>query len=123
MDEHIAACAASNVAQIAKEVTCVNFSKLKDYVAQHKLAMRLVAAIKSRADLAEISKRHLKAECKESGLKISEKNGMLFPEEGSEYGFLMLLDRRRYTVTLIDNKPETYEAPSRHEAQRAESSH
>lgn len=120
MDEHIAACAAENVDQVAKAVTFVDFSCLKEYVSKHKLSMRLIAAIRSRNDLADISKKRLKAECKEAGLKISETNGMLSPQEGSEYGFLMLLDRRRYTVTLIEKKPETYEAPSRHAAARAE---
>ena len=120
MDEHIAACAAANVDQVAKFVACVDFTHLKEYVSKHKLSMRLIAAIRSRNDLAEISKRCLKAACKEAGLKISETKGMLSPQEGSEYGFLMLLDRRRFTVTLIEKKPETYEAPSRHAAERAE---
>jgi len=120
MDEHIAACAAANVDLVSKEVACVDFLGLKDFVLKHKLSMRLIAAIKSRKNLADISKRRLKAECKEAGLKISEIKGMLSPQEGSEYGFLMLLDRRRYTVTLIEKKPETYEAPSRHAAARAE---
>jgi len=120
MDEHIAACAATNVDQVAQGVTFVDFTRLKDFVSNHKLSMRLIAAIRSRDDLADISKRRLKAECKAAGLKIAERNGKLFPADGSEYGFLMLLDRRRYTVTLIDQQPETYEAPSRHAAPRAE---
>jgi hypothetical protein len=120
MEEHIAACAAANVDDVSRVVSFVDFSGLKDFVSKHKLSMRLIAAIKQRGDLADISERCLKAECKEAGLKISERGGKLFPAEGSEYGFLMLLDRRRYTVTLIDRKPETYEAPSRHVATRAE---
>jgi hypothetical protein len=82
--------------------------------------MRLVAAIKSRPDLVNISKRCLRSECRQAGLKIEQKDGKLVPAEGSEMGFLMLLDRRRYTVTLIERTPETYEAPSRHSAARAE---
>lgn len=120
MDEHIAASAAKNVNEVAKAVTFVDFTSLKGFVSKHKLSMRLIAAIRSRDDLAAISKRRLKAECKEAGLKVSDVKGMLSPQEGSEYGFLMLLDRRRYTVTLIEKKPETYEAPSRHIASRAE---
>jgi len=120
MDEQIAASAMKNVAFVAKEIKCVNFDRLKDYVSSHKMAMRLISAIKSRKDLNSISKNLLKSECKTAGLKVSEENGILFPEDGSEFGFLMLLDRRRYTVTLIAKKPETYEAPSRHIAQRAD---
>lgn len=120
MDEHIAACAATNVDHIAGEVSCVDFTALRGFVSQHKLAMRLVAAIKSRNDLSAITKQRLKAECKDSGVKLVLKDGKLLPTEGSEMGFLMLLDRRRYTVTLVPQQPETYEAPSRHLAATAE---
>lgn len=114
MDSHIAACAAANVDRIATEVTCVDFSGLRDFVAKHKLAMRLVAAIKSRGDLGRISPVCLASECTDAGVEYSMKNERLLPKNGSEMGFLMLLDRRRYTVTLIEEQPETYEAASRH---------
>lgn len=120
MDDQMAACAMGNVDRIAEDITCVDFTELKEFVSKHKLAMRLVAAIKSRNDLTAISKKRLNAECKDSGIKVTQKNGKLTPSEGSEMGFLMMLDRRRYTVTLIEKKPETYEAPSRHVAPRAE---
>ncbi len=120
MDGQIAACAIENVDHIAEDIVCVDFDGLKQFVTNHKLAMRLVAALKSRNDLTAISKRRLKAECKEAGLKVEQKDGRLVPSEGSEMGFLMLLDRRRYTVTLIEQQPETYEAPSRHKAARAD---
>ena len=114
MDDHIAACAAANVDHITGEISCVDFVALREFVSQHKLAMRLVAAIRSRNDLAAITKERLRAECKDSGVKLIQKDGKLFPAEGNEMGFLMLLDRRRYTVTLVPKQPETYEAPSRH---------
>lgn len=120
MDEHIAACAATNVDYIAGEMSCVNFDALRGFVSRHKLAMRLVAAIKSRNDLSAITKQRLKAECNDSGVKLVQKDGKLLPAEGSEMGFLMLLDRRRYTLTLVPKHPETYEAPSRHPAAKAE---
>jgi hypothetical protein len=120
MDEHIAACAAINVDHIAGEVSCVEFAALREFVSQHKLAMRLVAAIKSRNDLSAITKQRLKAECKDSGVKLVHQDGKLLPAEGSEMSFLMLLDRRRYTVMLVPKQPETYEAPSRHLAATAE---
>jgi hypothetical protein len=120
MDQHIAACAMGNVDRIAEDITCVDFEELKGFVSGHKLAMRLVAALKSRQDLAAVSAKRLRAECKESGVKVVEKNGKLMPAEGSEMGFLMLLDRRRYTVTLVEKQPETYEAASRHGATRAD---
>jgi len=120
MDEQMSACAMANVEEIAEHITCVDFEGLKKFVSNHKFAMRLVAAIKSRDDLSAISKKRLKTECKDAGLKICENANKLAPVEGSEMGFLMLLDRRRYTVTLIEKYPETYEAPSRHSAARAD---
>jgi len=114
MDEHIAAFAAANVAHITGEISCVNFTALGDFVAKYKLAMRLVAAIRSRNDLSSITSQRLKAECKGAGVKLITRNRKLLPEPGSEMGFLMLLDRRRYTVMLVPKQPETYEAASRH---------
>lgn len=120
MDEHIAAFAAANVAHISGEISCVNFAALSDFVSKHKLAMRLVAAIKSRNDLSSITSQRLKAECKGCGVKLITKGGKLIPAKGSEMGFLMLIDRRRYTVTLVPKQPETYEAASRHPAATTE---
>ena len=120
MDGQIAACATTNVDRISEEVTCVDFTSLREFVSTHKLAMRLVAAIKIRNDLDSISRTRLRAECRDSGVKVIQKDGKLMPAAGNEMGFLMLLDRRRYTVTLIDKQPETYEAPSRHLAARAD---
>jgi hypothetical protein len=120
MDEHVAACAAANVDHISQNVSCVDFTGLRAFVSTHKMGMRLVAAIKGRNDLLAITRTRLRSECKAAGVKVVLKDGKLLPAEGNEMSFLMLLDRRRYTVTLIPNTPETYEAPSRHSALRAE---
>ena len=118
MDAHIAACAAGNVDRISQDVTCVDFTGLRGFVSQHKLAMRLVAAIRSRDDLMKISLKLLKNSCKANNVEFVTRNGKLVPSEGSEMDFLLLLDRRLYTLELIDKKPETYQASSRHLAQR-----
>jgi hypothetical protein len=120
MDQYVAASAVENVNRIEKTITCVNFASLREFVSKHKRAMRLVAAIKSRNDLAAIVPKRLRIECKECGIALIQKAGKLFPAPGSELAFLMLLDRRRYTVTLITGQPETYEAASRHPANQAE---
>jgi hypothetical protein len=121
MDEHIAACAAVNVAKIAEKVACVDFAGIRDFVSKHKVAMRLVAAIKSRIDLVEISLKRLKTSCKANNVQFKTKNGKLIPGVGSEMDFLLLLDRRLYTLELIENRPETYQASSRHLATKATS--
>jgi len=118
MDQHIAACAAANVGRISEDITSVDFIGLKDFVSKHKLAMRLVAAIKSRNDLGEISLKRLKASCKANKVEFTIRNGKLVPSEGSEMDFLLLLDRRLYTLELIEKAPETYQAASRHLAKQ-----
>lgn len=119
MEQHIMASAAANVQAISEDMTCVSFDGLGAFVAKHKLAMRLVAALKSRADLAAISLRLLKASCKSNEVHFTVKGGKLVPSQGSEMDFLMLLDRRLYTLTLIEKHPETYQAASRSPAARS----
>jgi len=113
MDHQIAACAKENISYIEETITCVDFTDLREFVSTHKRAMRLVAVIKGRRDLAAIALKLLHAECKQARIPLRQKNGKLFPEPGHELAFLMLLDRRRYTVTLVEGQPETYEAASR----------
>lgn len=113
MDRHIAMSAATNVATISQAVTCVDFSGIGDYVAEHKLAMRLVAALKIRADLSQISLKRLRASCKQNDIPVTVRDNKLSPTAGYEMDFLLLLDRRLYTLTLIDQHPETYQAAAR----------
>ena len=45
--------------------------------------------------------------------EISESNGYVSIAAGHEMGFLEVLDRRRYEVTLVKEEPEKYRAASR----------
>lgn len=118
IDAQIAASAVASVDSISSDMACVEFTGIRDFVAKHKLAMRLVAALKTRSDLADISLKLLKASCKSNNVSFKVKGGKLLPEAGSEMDFLMLLDRRLYTLTLIEQHPETYQAASRSLANR-----
>lgn len=113
IESYVATCALTNIASISTRISCVNFDQMKDFIKCHKRAMRLVAAIKSRDDLEKVSSARLKTFCAENKVPLEESDGKLWPLEGHELQFLMVLDRRRYTVTLIEDEPETYEAPSR----------
>ena len=97
LDEHILQQAEQNSRALEQDIGFVNFDGIVQYVANHKRAARLVASLRSRDDLSQISKTHLKKLCK-------------------EYLFLQVLDRRRYNVTLIENNDETYVAASRRRA-------
>jgi hypothetical protein len=113
IERYVATCALESIKSVSKRISCVNFDQMKDFIKSHKRAMRLVAAIKSRDDLEKISSIKLKVFCAENKVPLTESKGKLWPVTGHELQFLMVLDRRRYTVTLIENEPETYEAPSR----------
>lgn len=119
MDEHVSACAMKNVDRIAEDITCVHFDGFREFISTHKRAMRLVAAIRSRNDLTAISGELLRSGCQGCDIQVLEEDGKLMPAPGSELAFLMLLDRRRYTLKLIDEQPEIYEAASRCIARKA----
>jgi hypothetical protein len=113
METHVAASAAINLASIAERVTCVNFDRLKTFIGGHKRAMRLVAAIKSRDDLEQTSLRMLRKYCESSGVPLERDRNHIWPAPGHEMDFLLVLDRRRYPIQLVEDETEIYEAMSR----------
>lgn len=113
LDATILAKAKENAESLHATVTFIDFAGIAEYVGAHKRAARLVAALKKRDDLSETDQRLLKQACKHTGVTLERRNGRIFPAAGHEYEFLMLLDRRRYALTLIPDAPETYEAASR----------
>ena len=118
LDQRILAKAAENAQELQKVIPFLALESLAHYVSTHKRAARLVAAIRSRNDLDRMTKGRLKAECHQTGVQTKEVDGKLQPVDGQELQFLMLLDRRRYSVLLIADNPETYEAASRRQVQR-----
>ena len=102
-----------NIQALGQAISFVQFDDLVEYVKTHPRAARLVAAIKSRDDLAGMTKHNVKKECDATGIDVAEANGKLIPPQGQEMHFLYLLDRRRYSLELVPNTPETYEAASR----------
>jgi hypothetical protein len=99
--------------EFERTVRGVNFLGLENYVKTHRRAGRLVASLRARDDLAQTSATSLKRECKTNLIETTTTNGKIGPKEGSEMAFLELLDRRRYTVELIDDQEEYYVAASR----------
>lgn len=113
LDATILAKAKENAESLHAAVTFIDFAGIAEYVGTHKRAARLVAALKRRDDLSDTDQALLKKACKSTGIKLERRNGRVFPAAGHEYEFLMLLDRRRYTLTLVSETVETYEASSR----------
>jgi len=113
LDELVLAKATQNTQKLQQIMEFVDFNSLAEYVSMHKRAARLVAAIRSRDDLSGITVDSLKAVCKATGVEVEEIDDKVGPVSGHEMHFLMLLDRRRYSLALIEENTETYEAASR----------
>ncbi|MHC1575306.1 MAG: Kiwa anti-phage protein KwaB-like domain-containing protein [Candidatus Methanogasteraceae archaeon] len=113
LDERVLAKATKNTQELQYVMEFVDFNGLAEYVSTHKRAARLVAVIRSRDDLYGVTKDSLKAVCEATGVEVEEMDGKVSPVNGQEMRFLMLLDRRRYSLSLIEENPETYEAASR----------
>jgi Domain of unknown function (DUF4868) len=113
IEDSIAKKLAKNITEVAKSVTCVDFSKFRDFIVDHKRASRLIAGLRARADIHLTSPKKLKRGCKTNGIQVVETEGKIYPKPGFEMAFLELLDRRRYQIVLIDGEEELYVAPNR----------
>lgn len=113
LDKQIKMAAVENIKGLEDQMPGIAFGKLSDYVAGHKRAARIVAALCSRPDLAETSVTNLRRECQRNSVSVKTIDGKLCPSPGSELAFLQMLDRRRYVISLVAGRWEQYEAGSR----------
>jgi hypothetical protein len=111
--EAILAAVPENVQSIQQELPFVALDSIAEYAAKHPRAARLLASVCSYADIRNINKSLLKKLCRHTGVEVRESKGKLIVEQGHEMGFLEVLDRRRYEVSLVKGKPERYRAASR----------
>lgn len=102
-----------NVEAIQKDLAFVNFATVQDYASAHPRAARYLASIRSQKETKNIDKSALKKLCTDTGVEVRESNGKLFVDDDHIMGFLEVLDRRRYEVTLVKGKPERFRAASR----------
>ena len=102
-----------NIKAIGKDLPFVEFSDIEAYAGKHPRAARYLASIRGQADMKSIDKILLKRLCKQTGVVVREAKGKVSVSTGSELGFLEVLDRRRYEISLIKQKPERYRAASR----------
>lgn len=102
-----------NIKAIRRDLTFVEFDGIEDYAGKHPRAARYLASIRGQEETRNIDKSLLKKLCKQTGVEITESRGKVVVTGGHEMGFLEVLDRRRYEVSLIKEKPERYRAASR----------
>jgi len=102
-----------NITAIRKDLAFVDFDGIEAYAGKHPRAARYVASIRGQEETKNIDKSLLKKLCKQTGVEIAEAKGKVVITDGHEMGFLEVLDRRRYEVSLVKEKPERYRAASR----------
>ncbi len=102
-----------NIKAIAKDLAFVEFDGIEAYARKHPRAARYLASIRGQEETKNIDKVLLKQLCKRTDVDITESKGKVVIAAGREMGFLEVLDRRRYEVSLVREKPEQYRAASR----------
>ncbi len=102
----------NNVDSIKRDVDFIDFESIQAYASKHLRAARYLASIRTQ-QLAGISCDALKRQCRTTGVKIEEADGLLRVADVHVMGFLEVLDRRRYQVELVPGTPEQFKAASR----------
>jgi hypothetical protein len=113
IEEFAAAEAHAMTLSLGTKVKFIEYAGLADYVAKHRRAARLVAALHSRTDLHTIKRSLFVKAAKECGIVLSENGRKVTPEKGSELGVLEMLDDRRYTTALKTGQKPAFVASSR----------
>ena len=102
----------ANVGAIASDLPFIELSGIEEYAQSRPRAARYLASIRSQA-LEGMDQGALIQLCNSTGVDIQEANGKIEVKAGGEMGFLEVLDRRRYRVELVPERPEQFRAPSR----------
>lgn len=102
-----------NIQAIAKDLGFVEFDGVEAYAGKHPRAARHLASIRAQKETKSIDKSLLKRLCRQTGVEVTESKGKVGIAPGHEMGFLEVLDRRRYEVSLVKESPERYRASSR----------
>jgi hypothetical protein len=102
-----------NIKAIRKDLAYVEFDGIAAYAGKHPRAARYLASIRGQEATKNIDKSLLKKLCKQTGVEVTDAKGKVIVTNGHEMAFLEVLDRRRYEVSLVREKPERYRAASR----------
>ena len=113
LQEAILGAVPENIKAIQKDLKFVDFAGIEEYAGKRPRAARYLASIRAQDQTKNISKAALKSLCKRTGVEVEETKGKVAASAGHELGFLEVLDRRRYEVNLVKEKPERYRAASR----------
>jgi len=113
LQDAILAAVSDNIQAISADVPFVDFGSIEVYASRRPRAARYRASIRAQEETKSIDKSLLSDLCTETGVEVSDADGTIVVTEGHEMGFLEVLDRRRYEITLVKESPERYRAASR----------
>lgn len=102
-----------NIKAIQKDLSFVLFDGIEKYASKHPRAARYLASIRGQEEIKNIDKSLLTKLCEQTGVEVTKSKGKILVTDGHEMGFLEVLDRRRYEVSLVKEQPERYRAASR----------
>ncbi len=103
----------ANVKVIQDNLGFVDLGPIGAYAASRPRAARYLASIRTQDATRNIDQTLLLDFCQQTGVDLEQSDGKLRVVGGHEMGFLEVLDRRRYEVTLVKAAPERYRAASR----------
>ena len=102
-----------NISVIQQRMPYVDWSSVETYAVTHSRSASLLASISTGNLAVNVDKDSLIDLCTKTGVVVSEFNGTINVPENQVRGFLEVLDRRRYEVSLVPQSPETFRATNR----------
>ena len=101
-------------AELQVDLPYVDLSSVQEFATERSRAARLAASIRSRRRVENVDQSALAEQCERTDVRIETgSDGRLRVAEGHEFGFLEVLDRRRYNVELVAGELEAFRAASR----------
>ena len=113
IDEAIAEAVPQNVRAISQDAFFVDWSNIEEYAASHSRAANLLASIRTQGYAENLDTAALQSLCRRTGVALDTSQGQIVVPTEQIMPFLEVIDRRRYEVGLVPNRPEQYKASSR----------
>ena len=101
-----------NVAKIQQSIPFVDMESIQEFASTNLNAAKRLKSVCSQ-QLDGIVREKLISECCSAEVKLTQVNGMLLVGDGHEFDFLDVLDRRRFSVSLIEGATEKFRATGR----------
>lgn len=104
--------AQNNVTVLGQQLGFLDIQNIQSYASTRLRAARYLASIRKQ-NLAGITKDALVSQCRDTHVNVEEINGRIIVPNSEVMGFLEVLDRRRYLVSLVPGAEERFVAARR----------